>query len=389
MTSKERVRLAFQHKEADKVPISEMHIVSYVSGEILGRETITSQCGWAIKKQIDMIIDGRRDEYVERKMVDTLDIHNKLGLDMINIELDPPKQTGLVYKDVTDTGWTVMDEETGMWSKFVFDKDSDTELEVDSYIKNEGFEGIRKHLDILDQKGFDVDESCFDTAKYIIDKAGHEKSIMINIPNLIPTGLSWFPTFLEMMYLEPEMTQELCDLYLKRGMAIAKKAIELGADVLLICSDWAYNNGPMVSPAFIKEFWMPQISAIADLAHKNDVFVIKHTDGNIMKIADDFVNMGIDGYQGLEPTAGMSLAEMKKLYGDKILFMGNVDCGKTLPFGTKKEVIEETKQCIRDAAHGGGYIISSSNTITKGVPVENYLAMIETAHKYNKYPIEI
>lgn len=389
MTSKERVRQAFLHKEADKMPISEMHIMSDVASKILGREAITAESGWAVKKQVDMIVEGRRDEYVERKKADTLEVYEKLDLDMINIELDPPKQTGLIYKDITDTGWTVWDKETGMWSKFVFDSESDTELEVDSAIKAEGLTAVKKHMEILEKRGFNVDESRFDTAKHIIDKVGNKRAIMIKVPNLIPTGLSWFPLFLEMMYLEPEMTQEFCDLYLKRGLAIAEKAIELGADVLLVCSDWAYNSGPIASPALIREFWIPQIRAVADLCHKNNVFLVKHTDGNIMKIADDFVNMGIDGYQGIEPNAGMSLAEMKNLYGDKILFMGNVDCGRTLPFGTPEEVIEETKQCIKDAAHGGGYILSSCNTIHKAVPIKNYFAMIETAHKYSKYPIEI
>jgi len=389
MTSKERVRLAFQHKEADKIPISEMHIMSQVTSKILGREAITTESGWAVKKQIEMIIEGRRDEYVERKKVDTLEVYEKLDLDMINIELDPPKTTGLIYKNVTDKGWEIEDREAGTWSKFVYDEESDTELEVDSSIKQGGFKAIKKHMEVMEKRGFMVDESRFETVKYVVEKVGDKRAVMVKIPNLIPTGLSWFPLFLEMMYLEPEMTQEFCDLYLKRGLAIAEKAIELGADVLLVCSDWAFNSGPMASPGLIRKYWIPQIKAVADLCHKNGVFLVKHTDGNIMKIADDFVNMGIDGYQGIEPNAGMNLAEMKKLYGDKILFMGNVDCGRTLPFGTPEEVIEETKQCIRDGAPGGGYILSSCNTIQKSVPLENYMAMIETAHKYSKYPINV
>ena len=66
---------------------------------------------------------------------------------------------------------------------------------------------------------------------------------------------------------------------------------------------------------------------------------------------------------------------------------GNVDCAHTLSFATKEEVIEETKQCLRDGAPGGGYILSSSNSIHSSVKPENYLAMLETHKEYGNYPL--
>ena len=389
MTSIERIKTAFAHKEPDKVPLGEMHIVSQVAGEILGREAITVQSGWGIKKQVEMIIAGRRDEYVDRKKVDILDVYEKLDLDLITIELDPPKSSPIVYKDFTERGWIAVNERTGAWSKYLFDEDSDTELEVESSIKEGGLDAIKRHLDIMEASGFKADESLFDSTKFIIENNKSNRGIMVKIPNVIPTGLSWFPLYMEMMYLDPEMTQRLADLYLKKAMVLAKRMIELGADVLLICSDWAYNSGPMVSPELIKKYWIPQISALAELCHEHGVYLMKHTDGNIMKIADDFINMGIDGYQGLEPNAGMDLKEMKQKYGDKVLFMGNADCATILPFGTKEQVVEETKRCLRDGAPGGGFILASCNTIQAGIPVKNYLTMIETAHKYRAYPISL
>ena len=66
--------------------------------------------------------------------------------------------------------------------------------------------------------------------------------------------------------------------------------------------------------------------------------------------------------------------------------LGNIDCRHLLPFGTEEEVEEAVKETIEKAAPGGGYIISSSNSIHPGCKAENYMAMIKAAHKYGGYP---
>ena len=117
---------------------------------------------------------------------------------------------------------------------------------------------------------------------------------------------------------------------------------------------------------------------------------MKHTDGNIMKVEKEFFKeLGIDAYQSVDPEAGMDINYVKKKYGDKITIMGNVDCAKVLQFGTPFEVIEETKNIIKNISPGGGHILSSSNTIHSGIPTENFLAMLKAARVYGKYPINI
>jgi uroporphyrinogen decarboxylase len=69
--------------------------------------------------------------------------------------------------------------------------------------------------------------------------------------------------------------------------------------------------------------------------------------------------------------------------------VGNIDCSFLLPFGTEEEVEKTVMETIQAAAPGGGYIMSSSNTIHPGVKAENYIAMVRAAKKYGKYPIDI
>ena len=91
----------------------------------------------------------------------------------------------------------------------------------------------------------------------------------------------------------------------------------------------------------------------------------------------------------LDPQAGMDLAEVKTRYGDRVALKGNVDCARTMTFGTPDDVIAETKEALRKGAAGGGYILSSSNSIHSAVKPENYQAMMDTLREYGRYPIKL
>ena len=97
------------------------------------------------------------------------------------------------------------------------------------------------------------------------------------------------------------------------------------------------------------------------------------------------VDSGIDCLDPIDPIAGMDLRQIKSDYGSRVCLKGNVDCSTTLTFKSEQETQEETKRCLEIAMPGGGYILSSSNSIHSAVKPENYLAMLNTLKKYGKY----
>jgi uroporphyrinogen decarboxylase len=114
-------------------------------------------------------------------------------------------------------------------------------------------------------------------------------------------------------------------------------------------------------------------------------YVIKHTDGNITPILDMFVDAGIDGLHPLDPEAGMDIAAVKELYVGRICVIGNIDTGRLLSESSPRDVDTEVKRIIQSVAPGGGYIISSANSIHVKVRPENYEAMLRAARKYGNY----
>ncbi len=193
--------------------------------------------------------------------------------------------------------------------------------------------------------------------------------------------------FLLDYYKNPTFARKIIETSTEYNIELAKAMIDLGADAIMSGDDYAYNQGPMMSPKHFKEFVFPYLKKIVDVVHRRGIPFLKHTDGYIWPILNDIVNTGIDALHPIDPQAKMSLKDVKEKYGDTLCVMGNVDVTNVLPLGTVEETVGDVKRCIKEAAGGGGYVLSSSNSIHDAVKVENFKAMIRAARRYGKYPI--
>ena len=178
------------------------------------------------------------------------------------------------------------------------------------------------------------------------------------------------------------MIEKAVDYYSELGALAAK----LGAEIALSGDDLAGNHGLFMSPRHVAEIICPAMKRLYANWHRSGLYVMKHSDGNLMPVMDLLLDAKPDGLHPIDPLAGMSLEQMKRQYGGRVCLMGNVNCAGHLVFGTREQVIEETRHCIDVAAPGGGYILSSSNSIPRSVKPENYVAMIETVKQYGQYP---
>ncbi len=156
----------------------------------------------------------------------------------------------------------------------------------------------------------------------------------------------------------------------------ARRLIDAGCDLIDIASDYAFNSGVFISPKHFRSLVTPYVADLVSFIKKNGVTVILHSDGNLMGVMDQIFEMAPHVLQSIDPMAGMDIAEVKKLTYGKIALMGNVNCS-LVQKGPTERIIESACYCIDHAAPGGGFIYSSSNTIFKGVPLENYRAMVE------------
>jgi len=187
------------------------------------------------------------------------------------------------------------------------------------------------------------------------------------------------------MLLDPELVGLLMDKVLEANMAVVRNAVRAGAEVIVLGDDYAHNFGPMMSPALFREFILPRLRKMIAMIHAEGAFCIKHTDGNIYSLLDMILDAGPDGLNPIEPVAGMELRKVKQLAGRRVCLIGNIDCARLLPHGAPQEVRAAVRQAIADAGAGGGYMVSSSNSIHSSCKAENLIAMVEAAKEFGAY----
>jgi uroporphyrinogen decarboxylase len=168
------------------------------------------------------------------------------------------------------------------------------------------------------------------------------------------------------------------------AIAHGKRQIDAGAECLTMCADYCFNNGPFLSPPMFAQFVTPYLHRVIEAHKANGAYTIKHTDGDIMPILDQLVSCGPNALHSLDPQAGVDLAEVKRLVGDKVCLAGNVNCG-LMQTGTDEEVLQNIIYSITHGKPGGGYIFCTSNVAFKGMPLERYLLMLELRQQYGRY----
>ncbi|MDX1358985.1 MAG: uroporphyrinogen decarboxylase family protein [Clostridia bacterium] len=156
-------------------------------------------------------------------------------------------------------------------------------------------------------------------------------------------------------------------------------------DGFALCADYCLNTGPFMSPGQFSEFVAPYLEKLINGYKEMGYYVIKHTDGNIMPIIDQLVQCKPHALHSLDPQAGVDIAEVKKLYGDKICLIGNVNCG-LLETGTDEDVAASVRYALENGMPGYGYIFSTSNCVYTGMPLERYELMMEIWRKEGVYP---
>jgi hypothetical protein len=185
-----------------------------------------------------------------------------------------------------------------------------------------------------------------------------------------------------------QIFERQCEIILKNFEKIYPAVGEKVTAVFVTGTDFGAQNGPFISPKTYRELYKPFHTQVNNWIHAHTTWKsFIHSCGSVRALIPDFIEAGFDILNPVQCSAArMDPAELKKEFGARVTFWGGgVDTQRTLPFGTPDEVRREVRERLRIFGAGGGYVFNTTHNVQARVPIANVLAMYETVREYGRY----
>jgi hypothetical protein len=158
-------------------------------------------------------------------------------------------------------------------------------------------------------------------------------------------------------------------------------------DGMVIWGDVACRKGLLFSPSYWRRYFKPGVKALVEVCHGAGLPVIYHGCGNVNRIFEDFIETGVDAYNPLEAKAGLDVVELRRRYGHRIAFCGNMDVAAwaQADFSALEGIVLRKL----NAAKGGGYLFASDHSVPSNVSGERYDLVVKLVRQYGQYPLRL
>jgi len=357
MTSKQRVRLALEHQEPDRVPID-----LWVSPEV--------------KRKLEAAFDCDYDTLLDLLGVD-LRVHR--GPSYVGIELE--KHPDGTVSDLWGVRRKLVSygagERSGTYKELAFSPlaHMTSVREIEAY-------GGWPSPDWWDYGTIaaecrQFDGKCVVFAGDRLDRTAQLKLAMyLRGVEQIMIDLVQNPAIVECIL------ERAVDYYLEYNRRVFEAA-NGAIDVFMMGDDFGTQTGPFMSLSMWERYFERGFRSFIGLAHEYDIQVMHHTCGSVRSLIPKFVDAGLDILQSLQPRAkGMDLCELKREYGTVLAFHGSIDIQATMPFGSPQEVKKQVQARLEAGRPDGGFIICTAHNLQPDVPLDNILALLEAYHEF-------
>jgi hypothetical protein len=178
---------------------------------------------------------------------------------------------------------------------------------------------------------------------------------------------------------EPQLILDVHDAYADWTASVVPVLEEVGFDVIWAFDDVAFNSGPVFNPQFYREHILPKERRVVEGFTRP---LIAHSDGDMTPLLEDWLDLGQQAIHPLQPDV-MDIEDVKNTYGDRVALVGNIFMSD-LVHKTPEEIDRQVRRRIEVVGAGGGYILSSSNSLTDDMKPENVLAMRDALARYGR-----
>ena len=384
MNSRERVRLALNHQEADRIPFD-------LGGT--GLTTIHIDAYGNLRRYLRMpAVQTRIMAMAEQLAEVDEDLAERLQTDFRLVM--PGVPSGFQYAFRDEGAYEAYTDEWGIgWRKpkvggFYYDMYRHPLAGTDPSAEVKGY----PFPDPLDEQRFATLRAQAEAA------VAQEKAVVLAGPCPgIAEVYSWLRGY-EAYYVDLALNQEtvayMLDRLVEFKCAFWERALqEIGdlVEVVIEADDLAGQQALLLSPRTYRRLIKPRHARLFSfIKAQAPVKIFFHSCGAIRPILGDFIDAGIDIINPVQVSAaGMDPSELKAEFGPDVVFWGGgVDTQRVLGQGTPEEVKEDVKRNIEALAPGGGFVFAAIHDIQANVPPRNVIAMWEAWNEYGTYPAQ-
>jgi uroporphyrinogen decarboxylase len=382
MNSRERVRLALNHQEADRIPID-------LGGTIVS--SITKSAYYELKNYLQMPLEEiTMLDYVQQLPYVTEDLLQRFSVDFRMVQLPAATAPGLAVFEEGDY-YAFIDR----WgSKLHMPKDGGLYFDWVSFPIQEPTLQALEAYNWPRPDPQEYNQKLRQQAEYLYEHTDYALVGSAVIGGGIfeqPARTMGLQNFLMALIQEPQFAEHLMegitDIYIE---SCNNYLDELGQyiQVFTFWDDVCTQDGWMIRPELYRKMIKPKQRRLVDaIKKKTNAKLFYHSCGATFDLIPDLIEIGFDILNPVQITArGMDTRQLKKSFGNDIVFWGGgVDTQYVLPFGSQQEVVDEVKRRIDDLAPGGGFVFAAVHNIQALVPPENVVAAFDTALEYGGF----
>ena len=382
MKFRERVTLALNHQEPDRIPID-------LGGSIV--TSVTKSAYIDLKRFLGLPQEEiAMLDYVQQLPYLTEDLLQRFQVDFRMVQLPAATAPGLsIFEDgdylafIDRWGSKLhMPRQGGLyfdWVDFPIHSTSLQELNEYQWPRPDPLEN---NLRLRDQAKF-----LYETTDYaLVGSAVIGGGIFEQ-----PARTMGLENFLMALVSEPQFVDRLMDRITDIYIESCNNYLDLLGDYIQVFTFWddvCTQDGWMIRPDLYRKLIKPKQKRLVEaIKKKTKAKLFYHSCGATFDLIPDLIDLGFDILNPVQVSArGMDSKRLKQTYGKDIVFWGGaVDTQSVLPFGKPQDVVDEVKRRIDDLAPGGGFVFAAVHNIQAFVPPENIVALFDTALEYGWY----